>query len=151
MYIMCFYRCTCIHICIYMYNLFLFICMNIHLMFLYYLNVHLLMYLHTILCRRGMTGLYICVIFQCFHRVMSSVRTGLQTGTKSIESHHSRARYVNFVKTAQKSIRTRRTSKIHLNRDKERGGGLGSRPKKMYGERLGDGVEYHLIKPTPRR
>jgi len=33
----------------------------------------------------------------------------------------------------------------------ERGGGLGSRPKKMYGERLGDGVEYHLMKPTPRR
>ena len=32
-----------------------------------------------------------------------------------------------------------------------RGGGLGSRPKKMYGERLGDGVEYHLMKPTPRR
>ena len=32
-----------------------------------------------------------------------------------------------------------------------RGGGLGSRPKKMYAERLGDGVEYHLMKPTPRR
>jgi len=32
-----------------------------------------------------------------------------------------------------------------------RGGGLGSRPKKMYGERLGDGVEYHLMKPTPHR
>ena len=32
-----------------------------------------------------------------------------------------------------------------------RGGGLGSRPQKMYGERLGDGVEYHLMKPTPRR
>jgi len=32
-----------------------------------------------------------------------------------------------------------------------RGGGLGSRPKKMYGERLGDGVEYHLMSPTPRR
>ena len=31
-----------------------------------------------------------------------------------------------------------------------RGGGLGSRPQKMYGERLGDGVEYHLMKPTPR-
>ena len=31
-----------------------------------------------------------------------------------------------------------------------RGGGLGSRPKKMYGERLGDGVEYHLMKATPR-
>jgi len=32
-----------------------------------------------------------------------------------------------------------------------RGGGLGSRPKKMYEERLGDGVEYHLMSPTPRR
>jgi len=32
-----------------------------------------------------------------------------------------------------------------------RGGGLGSRPKKMYGETLGDGVEYHLMSPTPRR
>ena len=32
-----------------------------------------------------------------------------------------------------------------------RGGGLGSRPKKMYWEYLGDGVEYHLMKPTPRR
>ena len=32
-----------------------------------------------------------------------------------------------------------------------RGGGLGSRPEKMYGERLGDGVEYHLMSPTPRR
>jgi len=32
-----------------------------------------------------------------------------------------------------------------------RGGGLGSRPKKMYGERLGDGVEDHLMSPTPRR
>jgi len=32
-----------------------------------------------------------------------------------------------------------------------RGGGLGSRPKKIYGERLGDGVEYHLMSPTPRR
>jgi len=34
---------------------------------------------------------------------------------------------------------------------KRRGGGLGSRSKKMYGERLGDGVEYHLMSPTPRR
>ena len=23
--------------------------------------------------------------------------------------------------------------------------------QKMYGERLGDGVEYHSMKPTPRR
>ena len=33
----------------------------------------------------------------------------------------------------------------------KRCGGLGSRPKKMYGERLGDGVEYHLMSPTPCR
>ena len=39
----------------------------------------------------------------------------------------------------------------HVVPPKTRGGGLGSRPKKMYGERLGDGVEYHLMKPTPRR
>jgi len=32
-----------------------------------------------------------------------------------------------------------------------RGGGLGSRPKKIYGKRLRDGVEYHLMSPTPRR
>ena len=36
-------------------------------------------------------------------------------------------------------------------RARKRGGGLGSRPKNMYGETLGDGVEYHLMKPTPRR
>jgi len=38
----------------------------------------------------------------------------------------------------------------HAYHQVSRGGGLGSRPKKMYGERLGDGVEYHLMKPTPR-
>ena len=36
-------------------------------------------------------------------------------------------------------------------RHETRGGGLGSRPKNVYGETLGDGVEYHLMKPTPRR
>jgi len=38
-----------------------------------------------------------------------------------------------------------------------RGEGLGSRPKKIYGERLGDGVEYHLMSaahlpyPSPKQ
>ena len=43
--------------------------------------------------------------------------------------------------------------KVQVDRytDITRGEGLGSRPKKMYGERLGDGVEYHLMSPTPRR
>ena len=40
---------------------------------------------------------------------------------------------------------------IHTHTHTTRGGGLGSRPQKMYGERLGDGVEYHLMSPTPRR
>ena len=40
---------------------------------------------------------------------------------------------------------------IYLYPRQMRGGGLGSRPKKMYGERLGDGVETHLMSPTPRR
>ena len=43
------------------------------------------------------------------------------------------------------------TPMSHLPRVPGRGGGLGSRPKKMYGESLGDGVEYHLMSPTPRR
>jgi len=30
-------------------------------------------------------------------------------------------------------------------------GGWGRDPKKMDGERLGEGVEYHLMSPTPRR
>ena len=30
-------------------------------------------------------------------------------------------------------------------------GGWGRDPQKMYWERLGDGVEYHLMSPTPRR
>ena len=42
-----------------------------------------------------------------------------------------------------------RTTLLHIC-DIARGGGLGSRPQKMYGERLGDGVEYHLMSPTPR-
>ena len=42
-------------------------------------------------------------------------------------------------------------SAVKLQTLSTRGGGLGSRPKKMYGEKLGDGVEYHLMKPTPRR
>ena len=29
--------------------------------------------------------------------------------------------------------------------------GAGVETQKMYGERLGDGGEYHLMKPTPRR
>jgi len=29
--------------------------------------------------------------------------------------------------------------------------GAGVETQKMYGERLGDGVEYHIMSPTPRR
>jgi len=48
------------------------------------------------------------------------------------------------------AAKTRVTKRQVSRKDVGRGGGLGSRPKKMYGERLGDGVEYHLMCPTPR-
>ena len=35
--------------------------------------------------------------------------------------------------------------------DKEERWGAGVETQKMYGKRLGDGVEYHLMSPTPRR
>jgi len=44
--------------------------------------------------------------------------------------------------------------RIHVNLNvyiAARGGGLGSRPKKMYGERLGDGVEYHSMETRCER
>ena len=49
------------------------------------------------------------------------------------------------------------TSRSHRIDDEEKAvaygevGGWGRDPKKMYGERLGDGVENHLMSPTPRR
>jgi len=53
----------------------------------------------------------------------------------------------------RESVRVRESRNLDecKSESERRGGGLGSRPKKMYGERLGDGVEYHLMKPTPRR
>ena len=44
--------------------------------------------------------------------------------------------------------------RIHVNLNvyiAARGGGLGSRTKKMYGERLGDGVEYHSMETRCER
>jgi len=60
-------------------------------------------------------------------------------------------------------IMTHSTSHIHITKSKSHMhmtnstyiwrevGGWGRNPKKMYGERLGDGVENHLMSPTPRR
>ena len=51
-------------------------------------------------------------------------------------------------------IHTHTNEEIHMIpyiEDMARSGGLGSTPKKMYRERLGDGVEYHSMSPTPRR
>ena len=57
--------------------------------------------------------------------------------------------YANMCSTTVCPLVTSLTAPIYI--VDMRGGGLGSRPKKMYGERLGDGVEYHLMSPTPRR
>ena len=48
----------------------------------------------------------------------------------------------------QKCLRHERDVRVMIHM---RGGGLGSRPKKMYWEYMRDGVEYHLMSPTPRR
>ena len=53
--------------------------------------------------------------------------------------------------TLHSSSKCYNTHFFYITRTIMRGGGLGSRPKKMYGERLDDGVEYHLMSPTPRR
>ena len=74
-----------------------------------------------------------------------------------IHSRHFVASADDMHKTIKKQI-MRTNQSITQERERDcldyiivRGGGLGSRPKKLYGERLGDGVEYHLMKPTPRR
>jgi len=66
-------------------------------------------------------------------------------------SHHSHCHYhcqTSLCHHYQKDMTLSSTSHMTIS---QRGGGLGSRPKKMYGEYLGDGVEYHLMSPTPRR
>jgi len=63
--------------------------------------------------------------------------------------HKKRARHT--YKQTDKRKKEARANVVDQKRLTKRDGGLGSRPKKMYGERLGDGVEYHLMKPTTRR
>ena len=63
------------------------------------------------------------------------------------ESNESCPTYTSFVPHMGHVIWMKTYQSCHL----RRGGGLGSRPKKMYRERLGDWVEYHLMSPTPRR
>ena len=56
-----------------------------------------------------------------------------------------------YINHTQTHTQTQTQTHRHFSNHPVRGGGLGSRPNKMYGERLGDGVEYHLMSPTPRR
>jgi len=83
------------------------------------------------------------------------------TDTRKLFHKHSLSHTHLSSSQSSRSWRVIRNSRIHMYTNVHRhiyiyhtlmrGGGLGSRPKKMYGERLGDGVEYHLMKPTPRR
>ena len=76
-----------------------------------------------------------------------------------LKSHHSQWSPTIFNDVSAFSMKSRHSQWSLIQRNlmnaqgihSGRGGGLGARPKKMYGERLGDGVEYHLMKPTPRR
>ena len=68
------------------------------------------------------------------------------TSLKAISSYHSR-QSLSTLSLSRQILRRKAISTYLLRRS----GGLGSRPKKMYGERLGDGVECHLMSPTTRR
>ena len=69
---------------------------------------------------------------------------------RALHNHFKRA-LQNYLKRALQTPAPGRLSYRLCMYSQLRGGGLGSRPKKIYGESLGDGVEYHLMKPTPRR
>ena len=60
-----------------------------------------------------------------------------------------------IVATPYQCLFTRMSQRSRLTSCKSQGQeerwGAGVETQKMYGERLGDGVEYHLMKPTPRR
>jgi len=123
---------------------------QILLLLLNCIDGHTLMHTHTY-TRRSSEAMYIEVndivdkwaVFLCVWfdaNVRKIANWGLQSHRNLMEKN----------KLFCAAMCCRRTHTIPV-RLEARGGGRGSRPKKMYGERLGDGVEYHSMKPTPRR
>ena len=91
---------------------------------------------------------YICVdaYVNTPPHTLSLTHTHIHTHSLSLMHTHTRS-----LSHTQRVQICQEPPHMFLHEPSRRGGGLGSRPKKMYGERLGDGVEYHLIRPTPRR
>jgi len=90
----------------------------------------------------------------CHERVIA--RTSHSTNESCHEGVMSRRSHVTN-ESCHRGFVSRTSHVAHVSRRESvilvaaRGGGLGSRPKKMYWEYSGDGVEYHLMSPTPRR
>ena len=93
--------------------------------------------------------------FENFYRCRKIAHDTHRTCCTKSAAAHTPHLFLNFYKVFWFWRDASFCSKVHMKRIcnvyETRGGGLGSRPKKMYGERLGDGVEYHLMSPTPRR
>jgi len=98
--------------------------------------------------------IYVCIcVYICMyihvptkeHRRRKCAERGCLTRLESVPIQT----YLFLARSLSSSMHTHLS--LPLNLSLKRGGGLGSRPKKMYGERLRDGVEYHLMSPTPRR
>ena len=140
--------------------LFMYICIFVYV----YIYIYIYIYICIYVCVYIYTYIYICIYTQTYdlHSSSHAGHTGFANSASSIlclptctcvficatwfiqscDMTYSIVRHDSF-KCA--------TWLILMRANKARGAGLGSRPKKMYGERLGDGVEYHLMSPTPRR
>ena len=150
------YKCIHIYICIFVWYIYIYICSHVTL-------------IHES-CHAHLQKIQFCHanVQTTSHIWMSLARTHAQTCTRKPTHTHTHTlacahKHLNaLAEHLPQSIRIapKNTARIHMCENGAgmcmcgflpRGGGLGSRPKKMYGETLGDGVEYHSMKPTPRR
>jgi len=87
--------------------------------------------------------------------VLSHVNASCLTPTRHVTSEwvmsHVKESSLTWMSHVSRQCAVATTFALQVQQTSARGGGLGSGPKKMYGERLGDGVEHHLMSPTPRR
>jgi len=118
-----------------------------------YINTHTFLYTHTpafVFTHDATNCAWYCAAHEPGDWVNSRPRGALfgraNVGSGFFSGWSGRASAEQIVRISLSRIRC-----VACSHELSRGGGLGSRPKKMYGERLGDGVEYHLMKPTPRR
>ena len=124
-------------------------------------HVHTYIYIYISYIQKCNSTNSLCIYIYICMSVYMRTRTNPQTHTHThMHAHVYNSRFFQLCSGSLVFVREHAAHKNTIEMQKtvpfwagktERGGGLGSRPKKMYGERLGDGVEYHLMSPTPRR